>query len=442
MGRGSSTSQPALATLMIHLNHPTDKVYQPGDLVSGHVTVTPTAPLLSFDLELSIFGRSLVWYIAHNGRGSSTHYEHDRDNAPLFETVRPLQRVEESALRNFPDHGVPGSTYLYKFEFCMPEDTAHSRLGQYRNDEDDRWFAGPHRLPPTFLHTTNVSTSTDPNFAKVEYGIKARLPCQSDSIVKREGTVDVIAEAPILFQPHNPHLQDIQSGQFSLLRHSKTFALQSSLLAGNKPSQIGFRQSLHDRFSSSTPIINFDVTISIPDLLMCGSTFRFQSCFTIISKSDDVTYIPQVTFSVIEVELLALTFVRAQHDEEASFSSDGSHGKHHKVSMPAPDKPYTKRSRESQYFAKKLTRLNVLPARTTVELADVPGSGEAKTSEKATSCEAWFTARLPENIAPSFKSFALSRAYKLKVKLGVEVGGKHFECSAESHVRELCSAAL
>ena len=55
-------------------------------------------------------------------------------------------------------------------------------------------------------------------------------------------------------------------------------------------------------------------------------------------------------------------------------------------------------------------------------------------------CEQWFTARIPGVTVPSFRSFAITRAYKVRVKLGVEVGGKKFEREAESAVGRMGSA--
>lgn len=60
--------------------------------------------------------------------------------------------------------------------------------------------------------------------------------------------------------------------------------------------------------------------------------------------------------------------------------------------------------------------------------------------EKGRSGEVWFTARIPGFIPPSFKSFAITRVYRIKVKLGVELGGKQFVLEAESNVSGLGSA--
>jgi hypothetical protein len=44
---------------------------------------------------------------------------------------------------------------------------------------------------------------------------------------------------------------------------------------------------------------------------------------------------------------------------------------------------------------------------------------------------------VPSVTPPSFRSFAITRAYKVRVKLGVEVGGKKFDMEVESYVREM-----
>ncbi|KAF2851852.1 hypothetical protein T440DRAFT_354796, partial [Plenodomus tracheiphilus IPT5] len=76
---------------------------------------------------------------------------------------------------------------------------------------------------------------------------------------------------------------------------------------------------------------------------------------------------------------------------------------------------------------RRKTHLNALPESVTVELEEVPGYEDADRMEQAQNCEAWFTARVPGNTTPSFKSFAISRRYGVKVKVGVGLGGKGFE---------------
>ncbi|KAF2028837.1 hypothetical protein EK21DRAFT_68896 [Setomelanomma holmii] len=106
---------------------------------------------------------------------------------------------------------------------------------------------------------------------------------------------------------------------------------------------------------------------------------------------------------------------------------------------PAPDAPYS--NREHKVHNKAKTHLNTLPACATLELTEYPSS-ETKQMEQASSCECWFTARVPGYTPPSFKSFAISRTYKVKVKLGIDVGGKRFEYEVESEMRHMGSAPV
>jgi hypothetical protein len=46
---------------------------------------------------------------------------------------------------------------------------------------------------------------------------------------------------------------------------------------------------------------------------------------------------------------------------------------------------------------------------------------------------------LDNRSTPRFRSFAVGRRYVVKVKLGMEVGGKRFEQGVESGVREMGS---
>ncbi|KAH8722571.1 hypothetical protein GQ44DRAFT_622212, partial [Phaeosphaeriaceae sp. PMI808] len=77
--------------------------------------------------------------------------------------------------------------------------------------------------------------------------------------------------------------------------------------------------------------------------------------------------------------------------------------------------------------------LNTLPHSETLELEMVP-TLDGNSMMQANKCEVWFGARVPGFILPSFKSFAISRAYQLRVKLGIEIAGKKFEHDVESMI--------
>jgi hypothetical protein len=119
---------------------------------------------------------------------------------------------------------------------------------------------------------------------------------------------------------------------------------------------------------------------------------------------------------------------------------------------------------EEDRYAEKKTVLNALPEAQVLDLisdepslrdiaghskGDVKGDskgdlkGELKSEVEERQVgygECWFAARVPGHTPPSFKSFAVTRCYRVKVKLGIEMGGKKFESVVESHVREVGSA--
>ncbi|KAF1962176.1 hypothetical protein CC80DRAFT_400800 [Byssothecium circinans] len=100
---------------------------------------------------------------------------------------------------------------------------------------------------------------------------------------------------------------------------------------------------------------------------------------------------------------------------------------------------------ESERYREEKTLLNSLPAGPQVvalEEVSTAGMGEkdGKGVRQAESCAVWFTARVPGTTPPSFKSFAITRTYRLKVSVGVEVGGKKFESKIEGVVNALGSA--
>jgi hypothetical protein len=332
-----------------------------------------------------------------------------------------------------------GQTYTYPFFFRFPVGTGNTRAVQYKKNEDERWTIGPHELPPSFLQTSSIGSEVDANFAKIEYGVRAKLLCPGIGVVQGQRLQDLVVTEPILFVPTNPHtsvLGDITS----LLKYIKSFSLQTSLLTGQPSSTIGFRQSMRDRFSSSAPRLSFETVLEIPDIVMSGSEFQFRVTLNVLSKTDNVSYIPPIAFVILRLDLKDITHIRAARDLEARTFRDGRHRDDKYVNMPAPDAPF--KYQEHTDLCKQKIPLNTLPDSATLDLQDVQvPSDKKKESEIVSTCEAWFAARVPGFTPPSFRSFAISRMYVVKVKLGVELAGKRFEQEVVSNVKEMRSAA-
>jgi hypothetical protein len=118
----------------------------------------------------------------------------------------------------------------------------------------------------------------------------------------------------------------------------------------------------------------------------------------------------------------------------------GRHGYWSNVDMPAPDTPCVRG--EHMDFSERKTYLNSLPASATLELDALQVSGnDGKGMKQESACGAWFTARVPGFTPPSFRSFAISRMYVVKIKVRIEVAGKEFEQEVVSGMREMRSVA-
>ncbi|KAJ4376226.1 hypothetical protein N0V83_001509 [Neocucurbitaria cava] len=433
----SKLPQPPLPDLAIHLSAPAQKVFQPDDIVTGHISFTSVVPIIPRVLEVSLFGQSLVWHrTSHSNSNNTTDYHHWRDKAPLFEVATNvlsssnLSGKKEGALSCAYE---PGQTYTFPFSFRFPAGTGNTRFGQYKNEADERWTVTPHDLPPTFLHTDKNGGTDNPNYAKIEYGVRVRLACPGVGVVQGKNMVDLTATAPLLFQPQNQsRIQQIVEGHSptgGLIRHAKDFTFQSSLLsrpttgqaASSATTTLSFRQSLRDRFSSHTPKLTFSTALHLPSHLTCGSEFRFRATFTVLSRSPTATHMPSpIVFRVLKLELLDFTFVRAPRDWEASTWRDGHHRGNKWEFWPPPN---------GHPFSGEGTK-----DRKGVEGVDEQEKEKEKEMDMGQSGEVWFTARIPGFTPPSFKSFAITRVYKVKVKLGVELAGKQFVLEAESHV--------
>ncbi|KAH7380302.1 hypothetical protein DE146DRAFT_624675, partial [Phaeosphaeria sp. MPI-PUGE-AT-0046c] len=159
--------QPPLPDIEIHLSNPTDKVFRPDDVVNGWIAFAPVVPIAPHAIVTSLWGHAQIWHrTSHSNNNKTTDYHHWRDNAPLFEVSTNVLQTPDSK----PVTLQPGQTYTYPFQFRFPLGTANSRVGQYKNDADERWTVGPHNLPPSFWQGSHHGVSDAPNWAKVEYG--------------------------------------------------------------------------------------------------------------------------------------------------------------------------------------------------------------------------------------------------------------------------------
>jgi hypothetical protein len=103
--------------------------------------------------------------------------------------------------------------------------------------------------------------------------------------------------------------------------------------------------------------------------------------------------------------------------------------------MPHPDTPYS--GREHTVFNESKTRLNALPESVVLEPDENRDDKKGETHTPTT--HASFTARIPGTTPPSFRSFAVTRAYRVRARVVVEVCGKEFEVDMESEVGALYS---
>ncbi|KAF9739758.1 hypothetical protein PMIN06_011829 [Paraphaeosphaeria minitans] len=416
----SKKTSPALPIFALHLSNAQDKVFKPNETIQGHVTLSTPTPISPQAIEVSLWGHSSVWLRTSSGTGTDTTYRHYRDNVPLFDVALNIftqsQQLE------------PGQSYSFPFKFRVPEGTGSHRIGGYKDDMDASWTVQPHHLPPTFAWGTQPDW---PDNASISYGITTRLICSGIGVGKHQEE-PIFATSPILFQPLNPSL----NAPYSVIRHLKPCTLTSSSLTGRDPSSIGFRQKLSDRFSSETPKLDFELGIELPDLLVSGSGFKFKATFNVLNKVQNVVQIPAITFRVLQLNLLDFTFVRAAHDRAANQLMQGHH--FNGTPLDAPTGLFS--GWEHTIYHEKKTALNSLPESQVVQLEEVPLPDEKKGTEQANSAEAWFSARVPGFTPPSFQCFAISRAYRIKAKIGVQIGEKKFQHEVESYVENLGSA--
>jgi hypothetical protein len=472
----SKIPQPPLPNLAVYLDDTEDKVYRPNEVVKGHVILTPVASIEPHALQVSLFGQLLVWHRTSGSTDDSSDYYHWRDNAPFFIVTQNILHTATTTAYGDEKEKQPvtsrleaGQTYRVSFQFTFPARTGKTRAGQYKHDNDQKYTIGLHNLPPTFLLTNRAmpkrklppsyppwsckqsgGDALDANFAKIEYGIRATLICPCVGVVQGKSLADLTAALTVFFQPTNPTLPF--ASHTALHRYLKTFTLQCSSLSTNPPEHIGFRQSIRDRFSSSIPKIDFEAALETPDQFTSGTEFRFRASLTTLLRSSNVGHIPpSVTFTVLKLDLLDFTFYRAPRDRDADRSRSGKHRSNKYESWPPPDQGFAVAKLEHEEFTEKKTPLNALPPSATMEFGGLPaytimagseGKEGSDMQDQTRRCEQWFTARIPCATVPSFRSFAITRAYKIRVGLEVDFGGKKFKMETESLVGRMGSGGV
>ncbi|KAH7132228.1 hypothetical protein B0J11DRAFT_577158 [Dendryphion nanum] len=440
--RAKQTPQGPLPLISIDLAKPGNAlfnpdhrvVYKPNDLVSGTVFLNTPIAIQPQAIEVSLWGESRTWIRYDdsntNSNGNKTSsYKHYRDNAPLFTVT--LNLLEK------PRQLISGESYTFPFQFRMPEGTNNSRADVYKDPNDIRWTTLPHHLPPTFFFGSSPSS---PDNASISYGVTARLICPGTGTGPQNQDA-ITTSQELIFQPLNPHAHLLSpSAPLSLCPHTKPFILQSSVLTGQNPSTLGFRQRMHDRFSSSTPKLDFEFGIQIPDLLASGTEFRFLTSFRVLNKCEKVVQIPAVKFKILKLELRDITFFRAPRDWNCRDDIDGTAYADGRTHAPTHASGWI--GQEDIVYREKKTVLNALPSDAVVVELDeenIAGEKDEKKTQQKDYVDCWFSSRIPGFTPPSFTSFAVSRLYRVKVRARIECGDKKFEYEAEGHVRGMGS---
>lgn len=86
-------------------------------------------------------------------------------------------------------------------------------------------------LPPSFLQTSKHGAGEWPNYAKIDYGVLARLVWPGIGVVNRNIMENLTVSVPVLFVPQS-HSRDALELPGNLLRYSEEYTLQSLALTG------------------------------------------------------------------------------------------------------------------------------------------------------------------------------------------------------------------
>jgi hypothetical protein len=256
-------------------------------------------------------------------------------------------------------------------------------------------------------------------------------------VIDKERLEPLTTSLPILFSPRQPQILD--AGLMIVSKEIKVIEFRSSSLLAHT---LDTKERLQARLPWHRPTVHFKVTMETPTIVKAGSDFLFKISATVGGRSPSVVRIPAIQVTILKLLIRDTTHARAPYDKYVHQATlhlgYQTYQMQRRPRKPAvPDRPYS--GAEYQHRAKHKTHLVAIP-NTAVITPNSDTSDDGTSLVQTSQNEAWFKVNIPETLPASFKSFAITRYYSVKTKLGIEIAGKKFKWRLKTPLGELDSS--
>ena len=370
----------SLKIQVLHLR--SNKVFYPGDPVSGHVTATGPLNDENTSVNMAFVGRAKVKLKIHNQK---VPYSDSHDYFSF-----------QSCLFRGPCKTEEGSSATWPFKLELPVAPAQPKLevGDGKNAEQNRSPFIPilqkeTPLPPTFFIEGDAGmfamTYCEKYKGSVAYKLLAELH-RSKTFARMKRAKGGV---PVTLCQTKTQAEEVD-GEARVVALRRTFEHTSSRLqAGREEQSRSLRQWTTDSFTKKAPRIYARVSAQAPTLLLQGKAIQIWLGLSI--ERSRTTAVPPLQFK----------FVTARFEFKPVTRMSASYAWAHKTADPS-----------DVVFA---CDLNIEPAETVWT-----GDDEPITIKRNV---------LPpkRSIVPSFRAKYIDRSYFAKLTVGLEVGGKRFD---------------
>jgi hypothetical protein len=356
------------AQLGIHLDQPSNSLFTPGAEISGTVRLFSVDDESVDSIYINFLGTSDTEILKRrsNTQGNTTTTIVYRDHVPLF----------SYGIRLFDGpYTLPGNrNHEWRFKFTFPHNTLQDRHGVYQSASSQIWLTAPHPLPPNFADGAS-------DYGRIGYTLEAFL----DRKFKSVQTAVPLNYSPLRIpRPLPPPLT-----------YGNTFNFTSSRLqAGREDKRRSIKEALTDRFSSNTPSIKFQLLCTVPNTVISDSTIPVSLRLTIDNSSSTALIIPSYTISLKELYLECYTHIRAPRESAFYISTRAEEDEILQSEFSLPN----------SWADKILTR-----------------------NEKDLGDPIDVQVKVPAEVCPSFRSYAVTRSYRLRIKVKIECAGEKFD---------------
>ena len=295
----------AIGTLVakIILDEPRKIHYGSTNPVNGKVVLTyapssktreESSPDLFGPLQLAVnlHGRSKTKVYKSNGQTTSIY----RGRAPLFSQSK---RIYDDSFR-----ARPNEKHEFPFQLSFTESLPTKSVGDWQEDGRFKYEAGT-PLPPSFSNSYRGFANRYECFVEYRIGVRVAMPRLQVTIVKPEK----YDEPLVLYERPRPHAAINERP----LPRKGYESVKNEFLLPEADRPTGFKAKAKAAFSSDYyPTYAFSWTLNAPQHLYLGQPLVFEIFIRPSEKECTAILVPEVHLTFFQVEIRAVTDVRAE----------------------------------------------------------------------------------------------------------------------------------